>query len=277
MSISFAKNPFHKNESIDDSVKRFARNCHQLTDLPTIPSFFENREIFITGSSSYLGKALIEKILRSCPKVGKFFLLMRPSGDDTALEKFCKIKNSSVFDLVREIDPQYQRKFHLIEGDLSQPKLGLSTASKLKLVKVSVIFHIGAANFGDNLKTSILTTTRGTRELLDLAALMKNVKLFCHVSSVLSGLSDSSDTINEDAPAPTHNWREIVKICENTSDKSLDSLEEFCTGFLGNHSFSKNLAENVVKEYSSRLSVLIVRPAMILFPFKEPIPGDILI
>lgn len=272
--MSFPSDAFHRVESIEENVKNFAREHQPLKDLPTIPKFFENRDILITGSSSYLGKALLEKILRSCPKVGKIFLLLHPSGDNSPAEKFAKIKNSSVFDIVRQLDPLYQRKFQMIDVDLGKLKLGISMSNKLKLLKVSIIFHIGAAGFDSDLKTSVLTNVRGTRELLDLAIAIKNVKLFCYVSSVLSGLSENSDTINEEVTTATHDWRDIVKICEGSSEESLDTLGEFCTGFMGNHSFSKNLAEHVIKDYSSRLAVLIVRPSMILFPFKEPSPGE---
>ncbi|KAH0954271.1 hypothetical protein HN011_004446 [Eciton burchellii] len=44
-----------------------------------IPAFFVNPSIlFITGETGFLGKALIEKLLRSCPDIAKIYLLIRP-------------------------------------------------------------------------------------------------------------------------------------------------------------------------------------------------------
>lgn len=272
--LKFPSNPFHKIDSIEDSVNKHLKGYQPLTNLPTIPDFFENRDILITGSSSYLGKALVEKILRSCPKIGRIFLLLRPSGGDSVAEKFCSIKNSAIFDIVRISNQFLQRKLFAIEGDLEKFKLGLAPASLAKLENVSIIFHIGAAKFDENLRTSILTTTRGTREMLEFSLKLKSLKLFCHISSAFSGLSDISSIIDEKISTPTHDWKETIRICEKMDQTSFDSFADIFNGFYkSNSSFSRNLAEHVVKDYSGRLPVVIMRPAIILFPVKEPFAG----
>ena len=43
-----------------------------------IIQFFEGKNIFVTGASGFLGKVLLEKLLRSCPYVGNIFVLVRP-------------------------------------------------------------------------------------------------------------------------------------------------------------------------------------------------------
>ena len=40
-----------------------------LGNTSSIEDFFSNKNIFITGATGFVGQALIEKILRSCPKV----------------------------------------------------------------------------------------------------------------------------------------------------------------------------------------------------------------
>ena len=40
--------------------------------------FFEGKNIFMTGASGFLGKVLLEKLLRACPDVGNIFVLVRP-------------------------------------------------------------------------------------------------------------------------------------------------------------------------------------------------------
>ena len=43
----------------------------------SVTEFFNGQSIFITGGTGFLGKVLIEKLLRCCPNIGKLYLLMR--------------------------------------------------------------------------------------------------------------------------------------------------------------------------------------------------------
>lgn len=45
----------------------------------SIPEFYNGRSVFITGASGFMGKVLVEKLLRSCPGVSRLYVLMRPS------------------------------------------------------------------------------------------------------------------------------------------------------------------------------------------------------
>jgi fatty acyl-CoA reductase len=49
----------------------------------SIAEFYEGRSIFITGATGFMGKVLVEKIMRSCPGVERLYLLMRPSKDQS--------------------------------------------------------------------------------------------------------------------------------------------------------------------------------------------------
>lgn len=42
-----------------------------------ITEFYKNKSIFITGATGFLGKALIEKLLRTCYDLKKVYLLVR--------------------------------------------------------------------------------------------------------------------------------------------------------------------------------------------------------
>jgi len=61
----------------------------------SIPTFYSGRSIFITGASGYLGKALIEKLLRSCPDTREIFLLMRPKTNMCIEERLQQILANS--------------------------------------------------------------------------------------------------------------------------------------------------------------------------------------
>ena len=40
--------------------------------------FYERQNIFVSGASGFLGKVLLEKLLRACPDVGNIYVLVSP-------------------------------------------------------------------------------------------------------------------------------------------------------------------------------------------------------
>lgn len=58
---------------------------HKTMTSESIAEFYQGRSVFITGATGFMGKVLVEKLLRSCPAIGNVYLLMRPSkGMDVA-------------------------------------------------------------------------------------------------------------------------------------------------------------------------------------------------
>lgn len=47
------------------------------TYLPRIPEFYAGKSIFITGGTGFLGKTLIEKLLRSCSELDTIYIIVR--------------------------------------------------------------------------------------------------------------------------------------------------------------------------------------------------------
>lgn len=62
----------------------------------TIPEFYNNRDVFITGATGFVGKVLIEKLLRSCPTIKRVFLLLRAKRSKSINERLEEIKNTPV-------------------------------------------------------------------------------------------------------------------------------------------------------------------------------------
>lgn len=47
------------------------------TEGSEIVNFFNKKYVFITGATGFLGKLLVEKLLRTCPDIGGIFVLAR--------------------------------------------------------------------------------------------------------------------------------------------------------------------------------------------------------
>lgn len=54
------------------------------------------KNIFLTGGSGFIGKVLIEKILRTIPDVGKIFILLRKKKGKYPEDRIRDILNNSV-------------------------------------------------------------------------------------------------------------------------------------------------------------------------------------
>ena len=54
---------------------------------PSIAEFYAGRHVLITGATGFMGKCLVEKLLRSAPNLGRIILLIRPKGGKTIQER----------------------------------------------------------------------------------------------------------------------------------------------------------------------------------------------
>lgn len=62
----------------------------------TIADFYKGRDILITGATGFIGKALIEKLLRSCSSLNRIFILTRPKRGKSFEERVKVITDNPV-------------------------------------------------------------------------------------------------------------------------------------------------------------------------------------
>lgn len=62
----------------------------------SVKDFYRGRSIFITGGTGFMGKVLVEKLLRSCPDIKNIYLLMRPKRGQNVEERLCELLNAPV-------------------------------------------------------------------------------------------------------------------------------------------------------------------------------------
>lgn len=114
-----------------------------------IATFYANRSILITGSTGFLGKALVEKFLRSIPDIRWIYLLIRAGKNQTAEERWQKIVDSDLFEMIRKTSSDEGKsafgKIRVINGDMMEPELGISREDAQEIREnVSVVFHCAA-------------------------------------------------------------------------------------------------------------------------------------
>lgn len=62
----------------------------------SVKDFYRDRSIFITGGTGFMGKVLVEKLLRSCPDIKNIYLLMRPKKGQNVQERLQELLNAPV-------------------------------------------------------------------------------------------------------------------------------------------------------------------------------------
>ena len=97
-----------------------------------ISTFYKGKIILLTGGTGFVGKVLLEKILRCLPSVERVYLLIRQKKGSSLIERFKReVLGSQCFDRLRKIkmnefDSFIDRVVKPVEGDMMKANLGLN-------------------------------------------------------------------------------------------------------------------------------------------------------
>uniref|UniRef100_A0A1A9VC26 Fatty acyl-CoA reductase n=1 Tax=Glossina austeni TaxID=7395 RepID=A0A1A9VC26_GLOAU len=254
------------------SIKDFTVNDEDLKKI-SITDFYKDQEIFITGGSGFIGKALIEKLLRSFPSFKEMFILLRPKKDKTADERLQELLDNSIFQRARDEQPESFKKIHAIAGDCQELGLSISSEDLKRIENVTIIFHSAAnVRFDVPFKDSIFVNLRGTHEILKIAETMTKLKAFIHVSTLYSNVDQPC--IYEKILPISADWRTTIKLAETLDGKTLDTLfKKYSSNHPNTYTFAKSLSEHIVNDYKNKLPVLVYRVAMTISSVDEPVTG----
>ncbi|XP_032668843.1 fatty acyl-CoA reductase 1-like [Odontomachus brunneus] len=260
--------------SICNLVYIYRKGKNAMYPALSVPAFYSGKSVFITGATGFLGKALIEKLLRSCPNIKEIFLLMRAKNDTNIDERLRQLLTNPLFDTLRHEQPHCFDKLIPVEGDLGLEGLGLSAADRDTLIeKTSVIFH-GAASvkFDNTLRDAVITNVRSTRDICILSKQMKNLAVLIHISTAYTQVD--KPVVDEIVYPGEVDWKKTIRVVEALDEGLVELFKSKYIGTLPNHYiFSKKLAEQVIIDYSGSLPCVICRPSIVTPMLKDPLKG----
>ncbi|KAL0122058.1 hypothetical protein PUN28_007086 [Cardiocondyla obscurior] len=244
------------------------------SEYTSVKDFYRDRSIFITGATGFMGKILVEKLLRSCPHIKNIYLLMRPKKGRNVQERLQELLNGPVFENLRRNSPDELSKIIPVAGDITEPELGISIDDQNTLIRtVSIVFHSAATvKFDEALKLSVTINMLGTKRLVQLCNRMHNVEAFIHVSTAYCNC-DRNDVAEEIYPVGREP-DQVIALTEWMDDKMFEELTPNLIASRPNtYTFTKALAERMLQRERGSLPVAIVRPSIVLSSHREPVAG----
>ncbi|KAJ3621040.1 hypothetical protein MTP99_003216 [Tenebrio molitor] len=241
--------------------------------MSSIQDFYRDQTIFLTGATGFLGKLILEKLLRTCA-VQKVYILVRPKHDKTLQQRFHSIFDSACFDLLRSSEPDFGKRVSLLSGDCSQRFLGLSEEAR-RLIKeeVTCIIHAAAnVRFDTDLRTAVYTNVRSVKDLLELLGEVEKLRAFVYVSTAFSHCFRR--TVAEEFYKVDDKPDKLLQMVEIMDDRMLNVMTPHILGDWPNtYVYTKALAEELIRAHKQTFPVVVVRPAIVTSTITEPLPG----
>ncbi|XP_075480232.1 fatty acyl-CoA reductase 2, chloroplastic-like [Primulina tabacum] len=275
-----------------------------------IIEFFKGKNIFITGATGFLGKVLVEKILRSTP-VGKIYILIKANSKEEVSDRLTnEIINSELFKCLREKHGKsyasfVREKLIPIAGNIREPNLGMDNDSVNVIMKeVDLIIESAACtNMNDRYDLFIDSNCNAPQRLMRFAKSCKNLKLFAHISTAYVNarndglileepltMGESMRNKEDENGGPCsfprldlgdELWL-LTRSCASPQDQTIDVTKylrklgqeraEFY-GWDNAYQMTKAMGEMVIHEIKGDVPTLIIRPSIIESCYQDPFPG----
>lgn len=229
----------------------------------------------MTGGTGFVGKAIVEKLLRSCSSISTIYLLVREKKGITPNQRFTDYTKHLIFTSLLETAPDRFQKLRLVKGDVLEEGLGLDDNARQELVEnVNIVIHCAATvKFTLPLRESIEFNVLGTYRLLELSKKMKNLVSFVHVSTAYC--QEIGTILEERGYATDHDPMKVIRMTEVLDAGCMELIRpNLMRGNYSNtYTYTKALAEVLVSKYKDVLPIAIARPAIILCAKNEPFSG----
>ncbi|MEO6727122.1 MAG: SDR family oxidoreductase, partial [Blastocatellia bacterium] len=211
------------------------------------------KNILLIGFTGFIGKVWLAKVLQEIPDIGKIYLLIRRQRSTTSQSRFEKIAaESPVFDKLHEIHGEdlgrfLAEKIEVVEGDVSQPGLGLSPAvyARMQLQLDVVINSSGLTDFNPDLRQALAVNIDGTIYLLDFLRDCARAALLHLSTCYVVGFHDGR--INE-TPVPNYTPKGIADFDAEIEYESLHRLAKKIEAHAESAEITEQLRKQVLEK-----------------------------
>ena len=127
-----------------------------------IREFYRDKTVFLTGTTGFVGKVVLEKLLNAIPDIRKIFVLVRPKKKKTIQQRLeTEIFSAELFQKLFQSRPGLQQKAVSkvvpISGDLIAENLGISPEDRAMVTsECDIVINCAASvNFDDPLLVAL--------------------------------------------------------------------------------------------------------------------------
>lgn len=272
----------------------------------SVQTALSGKRILLTGTTGFLAKVVLEKLIRAVPHVDRIVLVIRASEwCGSARQRFEReIATSSIFDKLREEQPAYlarffEEKIECVTGEVTEPNFGLPANKFIELAsRIDVVINAAASvNFREPLDQALSINTLSLHYLTALTR-VANAPLIqvstCYVNGYNRGEMREQVVTPASASIPRHRdgyydvetlitklQHKIEQVKSSVRDPKL--LERRLTelgiaesnryGWNDTYTFTKWMGEQLAMRGMFGRSLTIVRPSIIESTLQEPTPG----
>jgi alcohol-forming fatty acyl-CoA reductase len=266
----------------------------------------KGKHILITGTTGFVGKVMLEKIMRTVPDVGGVYLLIRGTRKHAnAGSRFAnEIASSSVFEFLKLNAPDYfndfcHTKIHCVSGEITEHQFGLPRAEFRELAgNIDAIVNCAASvNFREELDRALSINTHSLRNIVELSELGGNIPVIqvstCYVNGFNQGHIHESVSVPARGEIPRHRdgYFEVGNVIEELEHKIAQTQQQFegrelknqlielgireanASGWNDTYTFTKWLGEQLLLKSLRGYSLTLLRPSIVESTLREPSPG----
>ena len=226
-----------------------------------IANFYSGKTVLLTGATGFIGRLVLAKLMR-LGNLKEILIFSRPKKGKNNEERLKKILSGFLFQDMEKYDKNFESKLRLVNGDMELEDLGMPADDRSYIKSnVEIIIH-GAATvrFDEPLVKALAINVRGTKNMLDIATEVKNLLCFVHISTAYSQCPLRQ--IKEVFYETPMDYRLALNLLKNFSETADAITAKLIAPWPNTYTFSKAVAEDMIRQYQDRLPIGIIRPTI---------------